>query len=140
MRFAEMASTGEVAAFGRNMQEAYFNATMSVNGFKLPKVGSGVLVGGDIDRPELGLVAKGLSDLGFKIFCSSAAVEEHLNSIPYLVRPEDMQAERSILIIELRVQSASKIFFPVKDKGKLFEVFENAKSVDRGSGFVVRPC
>ena len=81
-----MASTGEVAAFGRNVQEAYFNATMSVNGFKLPKAGSGVLVGGDIDRPELGLVAKGLSDLGFKIFCSSTAVEEHLNSIPYLVR------------------------------------------------------
>ncbi|KAG7531192.1 hypothetical protein FFLO_04551 [Filobasidium floriforme] len=102
----EMASTGEVAAFGRNVQEAYFNATMSVNGFKLPKLGSGVLIGGDIDRPEIGLVAKGLSDLGFKIFCSSAAVEEHLNSIPYL--------------------SASKIFFPVKDKGKLFEAFENA--------------
>jgi len=85
--FAEMASTGEVAAFGRNVQEAFFNATMSVNGFKLPKAGSGVLVGGDIDRPELGLVAKGLSDLGFKIFCSSSAVEEHLNSIPYLVNP-----------------------------------------------------
>ena len=85
--FAEMASTGEVAAFGRNVQEAFFNATMSVNGFKLPKAGSGVLVGGDIDRPELGLVAKGLSDLGFKIFCSSTAVEEHLNSIPYLVNP-----------------------------------------------------
>ena len=55
-----MASTGEVAAFGRNVQEAYFNATMSVNGFKLPKLGSGVLIGGDIDRPEIGLVAKGL--------------------------------------------------------------------------------
>ena len=124
-----MASPGEVAAFGRNVQEAYFNATMSVNGFKLPKLGSGVLIGGDIDRPEIGLVAKGLSDLGFKIFCSSAAVEEHLNSIPYLVCSEETLAICLRLIITPQIQSASKIFFPVKDKGKLFEAFENAKSV-----------
>jgi carbamoyl-phosphate synthase large subunit len=50
-------------------------------------------------------VAKGLSDLGFKLYCSSPVVEEFLNSLPHVSRTE-------------------KIFFPVKDKRKLREVFD----------------
>ncbi len=50
-------------------------------------------------------VAKGLSDLGFKLYCSSAVVEEFLNSLPHISKVE-------------------KIFFPLKDKRKLREVFD----------------
>lgn len=43
----EMASTGEVACFGRDVYEAYFAAIQSTNGFNLPATGSSILVGSD---------------------------------------------------------------------------------------------
>lgn len=102
---AEMASTGEVASFGTDIHEAYWASLLSTNGFKVPQVGSGVLLGGDIHTPQLATVAKGLSDLGFKLYCSSPVVEAFLNELPYLRKVE-------------------RIFFPVKDKRKLRTVFE----------------
>ncbi|GAA5857005.1 hypothetical protein JCM8547_007911 [Rhodosporidiobolus lusitaniae] len=101
----EMASTGEVAAFGSDLAEAYWTSLTSTNGFRVPQVGSGVLLGGDVNTPQLASVAKGLSDLGFRLYCSSSVVEEHLNALPYVGKVE-------------------KIFFPVKDKRKLREVFD----------------
>jgi len=83
--FAEMASTGEIAAFGKNVPEAYWNAYLSTNSFKPPKAGSGVLIGGDITRPELGVVAKGLIDLGFSLYTSSQQATDALSSISYVV-------------------------------------------------------
>lgn len=53
-----MASTGEIAAFGTDIHEAYWGAFLSQNGFKIPKAGSGVLIGGDITKPEMRSVAK----------------------------------------------------------------------------------
>ena len=101
---AEMASTGEVAAFGRDVQEAYWASLLSTTGFKKPRPGTGVLIGGDVTKPEMRTVAKTLLDLGFKLYCSSPAVEEFLNDIPYV--------------------SAKRIFFPKQDKRKLREVFD----------------
>ncbi|GAA5875835.1 hypothetical protein JCM16303_004014 [Sporobolomyces ruberrimus] len=101
----EMASTGEVAAFGNTLSEAYWASLTSTNGFRVPQANSGVLIGGDIACPQMATVAKGLSDLGFKLYCSSPVVEEFLNSLPHVSRTE-------------------KIFFPVKDKRKLREVFD----------------
>ncbi|GAA5980761.1 hypothetical protein JCM10908_001769 [Rhodotorula pacifica] len=102
----EMASTGEVAAFGSDIAEAYWASLTSTNGFRVPVAGSGVLLGGDVNIPQLATVAKGLSDLGFKLYCSSPVVEEYLNSLPYISKVE-------------------KIFFPLRDKRKLREVFDN---------------
>jgi carbamoyl-phosphate synthase large subunit len=83
---SEMASTGEVASFGVNIQEAYWASLLSQTGFKVPHVGSGVLLGRDITWPEMKTVAKGLSDLGFRIYCSSLIVEEFLKTnVPHLV-------------------------------------------------------
>jgi carbamoyl-phosphate synthase large subunit len=65
---------------------------------------SGVLIGGDIACPQLATVAKELSNQGFKLYCSSPAVESFLNSLPYL--------------------KVERIFFPVKDKRKLLEVMD----------------
>lgn len=100
-----MASTGEVASFGKDVHEAYWASLQSTTGFKLPCAGSGVLIGGDISKPEMITIAKGLIDLGFKLYCSSPSVEEFLNDIPYVV--------------------AKRIFFPTKDKRKLREVFDD---------------
>ncbi|KAH8828219.1 carbamoyl-phosphate synthase [Flagelloscypha sp. PMI_526] len=60
----EMASTGEVASFGKDIHEAYWAALLSTTGFKMATI------------------AKQLVDLGFKIYCSSKVVEEHLNALP----------------------------------------------------------
>jgi carbamoyl-phosphate synthase large subunit len=100
----EMASTGEVASFGKDVHEAYWASLLSTTGFKLPRVNSGVLIGGDIRTPEMATVATGLSELGFKLYTSSSEVERFLNDIPYV--------------------TAKKIFFPTKDKRKLREVFD----------------
>lgn len=99
-----MASTGEIASFGSTIQEAYWAALLSQTGFKIPRPNSGVLIGGDITKPEMRTVAEGLTRLGFKLYCSSTDVEGFLNNIPYV--------------------SARRIIFPTKDKRKLREVFD----------------
>jgi len=100
----EMASTGEVASFGRDVHEAYWASLLSTTGFKVPREKSGVLIGGDTRTPEMRSIAITLSNLGFRLFCSSQEVEEFLNDLPYV--------------------SAKRIFFPTKDKRKLREVFD----------------
>ncbi|KAF8653317.1 hypothetical protein AX16_004017 [Volvariella volvacea WC 439] len=100
----EMASTGEVASFGKDVYEAYWASLLSTTGFKVPRAGSGILIGGDINTPEMKTIAKRLTDLGFKLYCSSPVVEESLNDIPYV--------------------SVERIFFPKTDKRKLREVFD----------------
>ena len=102
--FLEMASTGEVASFGKDIYEAYWASLQSTTGFKLPRAGSGVLIGGDVSQPALQRVAKRFVDLGFRLYCSSKVVEEHLHNPPYLY--------------------CKRIFFPTKDKRKLREVFD----------------
>ena len=101
----EMASTGEVAAFGRSLHEAYWASIASTTGFRVPQPNKGVLLGGDVNKPELTEVAKKLYNLGFKLYCSNPDVEALINSIPYV--------------------SAKRIWFPVKDKRKLREVFDD---------------
>jgi carbamoyl-phosphate synthase large subunit len=111
-----MASTGEVASFGKDIHEAYWAALLSVNGFKLPRPHSGILLGGDINRPEMAVVAANLMRLGFHLYThcrspgqatritadlSAPEVTAHINDQPYL--------------------SIKKIMVPVKDKRKLRE-------------------
>nr|XP_019015158.1 carbamoyl-phosphate synthase arginine-specific large chain [Kwoniella pini CBS 10737]OCF53939.1 carbamoyl-phosphate synthase arginine-specific large chain [Kwoniella pini CBS 10737] len=100
----EMASTGEVASFGKDIHEAYWSAILSVNGFKLPKKNSGILIGGDISRKEMPIIASNLLSLGFKLFTYDQKVESFLNEQPNL--------------------NIKKIYIPVKDKRKLREVLE----------------
>jgi carbamoyl-phosphate synthase large subunit len=99
-----MASTGEVASFGKDIHEAYWASLQSTTGFKVPAAGSGVLLGGDVKKPQMASIAKQLTDLGFKLYCSSPDIEAFLNNIPYVY--------------------AKRIFFPTKDKRKLREVFD----------------
>ena len=100
-----MASTGEVASFGKSVPEAYWASLLSTTGFKIPKAGSGILIGGDVSKPEMVTIAKMLTGLGFKLYCSSPVVEHFLNNIPYV--------------------TAKKIIFPTTDKRKLRMVFDD---------------
>ncbi|PWN92756.1 putative arginine-specific carbamoyl-phosphate synthetase, ammonia chain [Acaromyces ingoldii] len=101
----EMASTGEIAAFGKDIKEAYWASIASQTGWRVPEARKGVLLGGSKEVPELGQVAKKLYDLGFKLYCSNAEVEQFLNEIPHV--------------------RATRIWFPLKDKRKLREVFDD---------------
>jgi carbamoyl-phosphate synthase large subunit len=100
-----MASTGEIAAFGKDIHEAYWASLLSQTNFKLPQLGSGVLLGGDTSKPEFAIVAKALSDLGFKLYCSTPAVEQYIAQLPYC-------------------RKAKRLFFPATDKRKLREIFD----------------
>lgn len=101
----EMASTGEVASFGADIHEAYWASIASTTGFRVPLAHKGVLLGGDTTTPELSTIAMKLCNLGFKLYCSNADVETFLNGLPHV--------------------SAKRIWFPLKDKRKLREVFDD---------------
>ena len=65
----EMSSTGEVACFGGDLQEAYLKALLSV-GFKLPKKSVFLSIGGDKNKLEFLQFAKLLSALRLKIYAT----------------------------------------------------------------------
>lgn len=102
----EMASTGEIASFGKDAVEAYWTALQSTMNFKLPLPPSGILFGGDLSADYLGTVAKTIAPLGYKYYTASPAVAEYLKK--YL--PEGSAVD----VIE----------FPKTDKRALREVFQ----------------
>jgi len=99
----EMASTGEVACFGRDVREAYWTAIQSTQNFRVPKPGNGILLGGDVAKPEIFKVATDLAALGYKLFAVSGQVKAELEGTGL-----------SVDVIE----------FPKTDKRKLREVFQ----------------
>lgn len=101
----EMASTGEVACFGTDVREAYWTALQSVQNFKVPKPGNGILFGGDTKKPEMAAVAKILAPLGYKLYASNPNVKAHIDQA-------------------LGAEHVTVIEFPKTDKRKLREVFQ----------------
>ncbi|EMC91885.1 hypothetical protein BAUCODRAFT_152247 [Baudoinia panamericana UAMH 10762] len=63
----EMASTGEVACFGRTKYEAYLKGLIST-GFKLPKKNVLLSIGPNKDRKELLPAVEKLHKMGFKLY------------------------------------------------------------------------
>lgn len=117
-RGVEMASTGEVASFGKDIHEAYWAALLSVNGFKLPRPNSGFLIGGDINRPEMLVVAENLIGLGFKLYTHCKW------TLGFIIRSLIVAAEVESHINAQKHLDIKKILVPVKDKRKLREVLE----------------
>ncbi|KZF25924.1 large subunit of carbamoyl-phosphate synthase [Xylona heveae TC161] len=102
----EMASTGEIACFGKDLVEAYWTSLQSTMNFRLPEPGEGLLFGGDITKPQLSKIVDYLSPLKYKFFAASPEVKKHL---------EETSAEH----VEVEV-----IEFPKEDKRALREVFQ----------------
>lgn len=103
----EMASTGEVACFGKDKYEAYWSAIQSTQNFRVPKIGGGILVGRDdlTNNDDFITVASALSkDLGHPLYTSSPKVTEYL-------------AQNNI--------KATTLALPENDKKALHQVFEN---------------
>ncbi|KAL5365118.1 hypothetical protein BJX96DRAFT_158558 [Aspergillus floccosus] len=102
----EMASTGEIACFGKDLVEAYWASLQSTMNFRVPEPGEGILLGGDINNTNLSTIVEYLNPLGYKFFAASPEVKEHIESTS--------KDNVSVQVIE----------FPKKDKRALREVFQ----------------
>ncbi|CCK69873.1 carbamoyl-phosphate synthase (glutamine-hydrolyzing) CPA2 KNAG_0D01210 [Huiozyma naganishii CBS 8797] len=102
----EMASTGEVASFGRDEVESYWTAIQSTMNFEVPLPPSGILFGGDLTKDKLGKVANIISPLGYKLYVTSEEAKRYLE--------KHIAEKAEIQIIE----------FPKNDKRKLRELFQ----------------
>lgn len=109
----EMASTGEIACFGKDVIEAYWTSVQSTMNFRMPEPGEGLLLGGDPTKPELSEIVNYLSPLGYRFFAASPVIKAHLES-----------TSRDKISVEV-------IDFPKEDKRALREVFQkhNIKGV-----------
>lgn len=103
----EMASTGEMACFGKDLVEAYWTAMQSTMNFRLPLPGEGLLFGGDIETPDLARIVDFVNPLGYKLFAANKEVKDHLESA-------SKDGSVSVEVVE----------FPKEDKRALREVFE----------------
>ncbi|KAL8731481.1 MAG: hypothetical protein Q9181_004292 [Wetmoreana brouardii] len=82
----EMASTGEVACFGRDKYEAYIKALVST-GFKLPRQNILLSIGSFKDKMEMLPSVDKLHKLGYKLFATAGTadyLQEHHIPVKYL--------------------------------------------------------
>ncbi|KAG9319502.1 hypothetical protein KVV02_008611 [Mortierella alpina] len=92
----EMASTGEVACFGRDKEEAYLSAIQSVQNFKLPSQNSSVLLSSDeLTTPaDLTTIGQGLHKYGTQIVTMSKHTQKNLEQagVPckYVAAPDSL--------------------------------------------------
>ncbi|KAI1183524.1 pyrABCN [Nemania serpens] len=70
----EMASTGEVACFGRDKYEAYLKALMST-GFKIPKSNILLSIGSYRDKKEMLPSVERLQKLGYKLYATAGTAD-----------------------------------------------------------------
>ncbi|KAI9004857.1 large subunit of carbamoyl-phosphate synthase [Phycomyces nitens] len=94
----EMASTGEVACFGKDKYEAFWSAIQSVQNFDIPQRNSGVLIGGDAvtHMDDYLHIANTLyNQLGHSIFVPTEQDKAILDgaNIPCSILPVAEQAE-----------------------------------------------
>ncbi|ODV81239.1 carbamoyl-phosphate synth [Suhomyces tanzawaensis NRRL Y-17324] len=97
----EMASTGEVATFGRNKYEAYLKSLIST-GFKLPKKNILFSIGSYKEKQELLPSISKLHELGYNLFATAGTadfIKEHGIPVHYLEvlsKEEDQKSEYSL--------------------------------------------
>ncbi|KAK4158126.1 hypothetical protein C8A00DRAFT_39513 [Chaetomidium leptoderma] len=102
----EMASTGEMACFGKNLVEAYWSSMQSAMNFRVPEPGEGILFGGELSKKWLTTVVDYLSPLGYKLYAADHEVKQFLESTS--------KHKLNVEVIE----------FPKEDKRALREVFK----------------
>ncbi|KAF2396629.1 carbamoyl-phosphate synth [Trichodelitschia bisporula] len=93
----EMASTGEVACFGRTKYEAYIKALLST-GFKLPKKNILLSIGSFKDKLEMLPSIERLHKMGYSLFATAGTadyIQEHGIPVKFLeVLPEGSDAQK----------------------------------------------
>lgn len=97
----EMASTGEVATFGKNKYEAYLKSLIST-GFKMPKKNILFSIGSYKEKQELLPSIKKLHEMGYKLFATAGTsdfIKEHGIPVHYLEvlgKEEEQKSEYSL--------------------------------------------
>ncbi|TFB03175.1 Protein pyrABCN [Trichoderma ghanense] len=97
----EMASTGEVACFGVDKNEAYLKALLST-GFKIPKKNILLSIGSYKDKKEMLPAVQKLQKIGYKLFATAGTadfLQEHGVPVQYLEvlgKEEDKDSEFSL--------------------------------------------
>lgn len=87
----EMASTGEVACFGKDKYDAYLKALLST-GFKIPKKNVLISIGSFKEKLEFLPSVQKLHAMGFKLFATSGTadfIQEHSIPVKYLESLDD---------------------------------------------------
>ncbi|KAL7629367.1 carbamoyl-phosphate synthase (glutamine-hydrolyzing) cpa2 [Parahypoxylon ruwenzoriense] len=102
----EMASTGEMACFGKDLVEAYWTSLQSAMNFRVPEPGEGILFGGETNKPWLTKIADYLAPLGYKFYAAEKDIKQFLESTT--------KDKVTVEVIE----------FPKEDKRALREVFQ----------------
>ncbi|KAL2143029.1 hypothetical protein VTI28DRAFT_427 [Corynascus sepedonium] len=102
----EMASTGEMACFGKDLVDAYWSSLQSAMNFRVPEPGEGILFGGELSKPWLTTVVDYLAPLGYKLYAADEEVKQFLESTS--------KHKVNVEVIE----------FPKEDKRALREVFK----------------
>ncbi|CAK7215265.1 carbamoyl-phosphate synthase (glutamine-hydrolyzing) cpa2 [Sporothrix curviconia] len=102
----EMASTGEMACFGKDLVEAYWTSVQSAMNFRVPQIGEGLLFGGEtVEKDWLSKVINYVGPMGYKLYAAEQHVKEYLE-----------KASKTPIEVEV-------IEFPTDDKRQLREVF-----------------
>ncbi|KAF9879872.1 carbamoyl-phosphate synthase arginine-specific large chain [Colletotrichum karsti] len=102
----EMASTGEIACFGKDLVEAYWTSLQSTMNFRMPEPGEGLLFGGELNKNWLTTVVDYLQPLGYKLYAADNEVKEFIE--------KNAKGNVAVEVIE----------FPKEDKRALREVFQ----------------
>ena len=94
----DMASTGEVACFGKNKYEAYIKALVAT-GFKVPKKNILISIGSYKEKHELLPSVIKLHELGYKLFATSGTADfmsEHKVPLQYLEAYENENEDQKL--------------------------------------------
>lgn len=102
----EMASTGEMACFGKDLVDAYWASMQSSMNFRMPEPGEGLLFGGELKKEWLTQIVDYLSPLGYKLFAADEEVKQFIES-----------TSKNKVTVEV-------VEFPKEDKRALREVFK----------------
>ena len=102
----EMASTGEMACFGKDLVEAYWTSMQSAMNFRVPEPGEGLLFGGELNKDWLTKIVDYIAPLGYKLYAAEPEVKAFLENTT--------KGNANIELID----------FPKEDKRALREVFE----------------
>ena len=91
----EMKSTGEVMGIDSNLGMAYAKSQMSASA-ALPMKGNVFISVSDRQKPQIGEIAKGFHDLGFKIFATDGTGRA-LGDVPFTTLPKLHEGRPNVL-------------------------------------------
>ncbi|KHJ31114.1 putative carbamoyl-phosphate synthase arginine-specific large chain [Erysiphe necator] len=105
----EMASTGEVASFGKDLIEAYWTSLQATMNFQVPKIGEGLLFGGDTFMLALPRIIDYLAPLGYKFYVAEQKVKSFFEA--------NTTSNTQIELVNI----------PIDDKRGIRQIFEQKK-------------